>query len=298
MTLLQLQVLIAVSEHKNFTKAADALGFTQSAVSQMISSLEKELGIILFHRSRRGISTSTIGERMIQHGREILRITSCMREESLAAQGIEAGTLRIGVIPSAAPKVLPGIIGSFRKLFPQIDIVLFEGSDEEINSWLTGSVADVGFTTMPDEGLQTFPLLQDQMKVFVSNDSPLADEAVLTFEQLQGKCFIMVKDSGIRMLLQQHGVVPNVTLEVRDPATILSMVQERVGVTILPELYLPDTLPKVTALPLRPAITRELVLAIRDHQYISPVAAEFIVHCQSFLKSKKPMQDAWAVSLT
>lgn len=284
MTLTQLQVLIAVSEHKNFTRAADALGFTQSAVSQMINSLEKELGILLFHRNRRGISTSYIGERMIQHAREILRITSCMREESSASLGLEAGTLRIGVIPSVSAKVLPGIIGSFRELFPQIDIVLFEGSYEEIHSWISGSVVDVGFTTTPDKELQTFPLLQDQMKVFVSNDSPLKDEPFLTFDQLRGKCFIMVKDYGIQKLLQEHGNVPNVTFEVRDPATILSMVQERVGVTILPELFMPEVLPKVTAIPLRPAITREVVLAVRDFQYVSPVAAEFIVHCQNYMK--------------
>ncbi|MEK5237193.1 LysR family transcriptional regulator [Paenibacillus sp. FSL L8-0470] len=284
MTLTQLQVLIAVSEHKNFTRAADALGFTQSAVSQMINSLEKELGILLFHRNRRGISTSYIGERMIQHAREILRITSCMREESSASLGLEAGTLRIGVIPSVSAKVLPGIIGSFRELFPQIDIVLFEGSYEEIHSWISGSVVDVGFTTTPDKELQTFPLLQDQMKVFVSNDSPLKDEPFLTFDQLRGKCFIMVKDYGIQKLLQEHGNVPNVTFEVRDPATILSMVQERVGVTILPELYMPEVLPKVTAVPLRPAIIREVVLAVRDFQYVSPVTAEFIVHSQNYMK--------------
>lgn len=285
MTLTQLQVLIAVSEHKNFTRAADALGFTQSAVSQMINSLEKELGILLFHRNRRGISTSYIGERMIQHAREILRITSCMREESSASLGLEAGTLRIGVIPSVSAKVLPGLIGSFREQFPQIEIVLFEGSYEEIHSWISGSVIDVGFTTTPDKELHTFPLLQDQMKVFVSNDSLLKDEPFLTFDQLRGKCFIMVKDYGIQKLLQEHGNVPNITFEVRDPATILSMVQERVGVTILPELFMPEVLPKVTAVPLRPAITREVVLAVRDFQYVSPVAAEFIVHSQNYMKN-------------
>ncbi|MGC5325412.1 LysR family transcriptional regulator [Brevibacillus sp. SYSU BS000544] len=284
MTLTQLQVLIAVSEHKSFTKAAEFLGFTQSAVSQMVNSLEKELGILLFHRSRGGISTTYIGERMIQHAREILHITSCMREESLASLGLETGTLRIGAIPSVSAKVLPGLIGSFRKLFPQIEIVLFEGSYEEIHNWISGSVVDVGFTTMPDKELQAFPLLQDRMKVFVSNDSPLKHEPFLTFDQLKGKCFIMVKDCSIQKLLREHGITPNVTFEVRDPATILSMVQERVGVTILPELYIPEVLPKVTAVPLRPAITRDLVLVVRDYQYVSPVAAEFIVHCQNYLK--------------
>lgn len=284
MTLLQLQVLIAVSEHKNFTKAAESLGFTQSAVSQMINNLEKELEIVLFDRSRRGITTTNIGKRMVKHARDILRITSYMREEANAARGMEAGTLRIAVISSVSPKILPGIISSFRKLFPQIELVLFEGSNEEIQTWLADSVADVAFMTVPDKKFHAFPLLRDQMKVFVSNYSPLKEEEYLTFEQLTGKCFVMVKDSGIKSLLQEHGIVPDITLEVQDPITILSMVQERVGVTILPELYVPEVLPKVTAIPLRPAITRELVIAVRDQSDISPVVAEFIVHSQNYLK--------------
>ncbi|NGQ96984.1 LysR family transcriptional regulator [Brevibacillus sp. SYP-B805] len=284
MTLTQLQVLVAVAEEKSFTRAAVALGFTQSAVSQMINNLEKELGISLFHRSRGGISPTRIGERMIQHAREILRITSCMREEASASLGLEAGTLRIGAIPSVSAKVLPGLIGSFRKLFPQIEIVLFEGGYEEIQSWLSGSVVDVGFTTMPGKELHAFPLLQDQMLVFVPDDHPLKDEPFLTFDQIKDKCFIMAKDGCFKKLLQEHGIVPNTTFEVSDPATILSMVQEWVGVTILPELYVPKVLPKVTAIPLRPAIRRELVLAVRDCQCVSPVAAEFIVHSQNYVK--------------
>jgi DNA-binding transcriptional LysR family regulator len=288
MTLAQLQVFVAAAESGSFTRAADALGYTQSAVSQMINNLEKELGVQLFHRSRSGITPTGIGERMLSHARHILQITSCMQQEAASARGLEVGVLRIGSIPSVAAKVLPGLIGSFRRRFPQVDIVLFEGEHEEIHNWITSSVVDIGFTTMPDKDLQTIPLLCDEMKVILPDQHPLKDEPFLTFDQIRDRCFIMPKDTCIKRLLSAHGITPNVTFEVRDATTILSMVQEWIGVTILPELYLPEVMPKVVAVPLQPAIRRELVLAVRSLKCVSPITAEFIVHSQRFAAAAHP----------
>ncbi|MBE5397329.1 LysR family transcriptional regulator [Brevibacillus borstelensis] len=286
MTLAQLQVFIAVAEAKNFTKAAESLGFTQSAVSQMIQSLEKELGVPLFHRSRKGVATTNIGERMLQHAREMLRISSRMQQEAKAAQGIETGTLRIGSIHSVSNKILPGLIGSFRKLFPQVDIVLFEGEYEEVNSWISSSVVDVGFTTVPGKDMESYTLATDRMVVVVPDDHPLRSEPYLTFSHIRDKCFIMPKDECIKKLLHTNGLASTVAFEVRDVTTILAMVQEWVGVTIVPELYLPEMLPKVVPVPLSPTITRELVISTRSFDSVSPIAAEFIVHSQHYIKQR------------
>ncbi|WP_228728216.1 LysR family transcriptional regulator [Brevibacillus composti] len=286
MTLAQLQVFVAVAEAKNVTKAADTLGFTQSAVSQMIQSLEKELGIPLFHRSRKGVIPTNIGERMLRQAREILRITACMKQEAAAAQGIETGTLRIGAIHSVSTKMLPGLIGSFRKRYPQVEIVLFEGEYEEVNTWINSSVIDVCFTTAPGKEMEFVPLATDQMMVFLPEDHPLQHAPYLTFSDLRKNCFIMPKDDCIKKLLQENGLSSTVTFEVRDVTTILAMVQEWVGVTILPQLYMPEVLPKVVSVPLRPVITRELVISVRSFASVSPMAAEFILHSQEYMKTK------------
>ncbi|USG65002.1 LysR family transcriptional regulator [Brevibacillus ruminantium] len=288
MTLAQLQVFIAVAEAKSFTRAADTLSFTQSAVSQMILSLEKELGVPLFNRGRKGVSTTAIGERMLKQAREILQIISCMKQEASASKGIETGTLRIGSIHTVSTRLLPCLIGSFRKLYPQVEIVLFEGEYAEVNSWITSSVVDVAFTTKPAPEMDYTRLTRDEMMVFVPEDHPLRHEPSLTFSQIQDKCFLMPKDECIKKLLLDHGLASTITLEVRDVTTLLAMVQEWVGVTILPELYMPETLPRVVAIPLRPAITRELVIATRSFDQISPVAAEFILHTQHYLNMHGP----------
>lgn len=190
--------------------------------------------------------------------------------------------------------MIPGLLGSFRKLFPQIEIVLFEGEQDEIATWLSGSVVDVGFTTLPVSDMHTFPLTEDELLLFVPQEHSLVGEKHVTFAQIKDKCFIMPKDNCFKKLLHEHGWVPNVTYEVRDAATILTMVQEWIGVTILPELSIPDMLPKVTGIPLQPRITRELVLAVRDYQSISPVTAEFILHSQNYWRERKRHPDPGA----
>lgn len=284
MTLTQLQVFVAAAKAGSFTRAAEEIGFTQSAVSQMIQSLEKELGVSLFQRSRSGITPTSIGERMLQHAREILNITTCMTEEANLARGITSGTLRIGSIPSVANRFMPGLLGSFRKQFPSVDILLLEGDCEEISNWMHNSVIDIAFTVIPDKDMQTLPLLQDEMMVILPDTHSLKDRESLHFSEIAERCFIMPKDGCMQKMLHDNGIHPTVTFEVREVYTILTMVQEYIGVTIMPELYIPPVIPKVIAIPLSPPITREVVLAVRNWQSISPLTAEFAVHSQQYVK--------------
>lgn len=284
LTLAQLQVFIAAAHAGSFTRAAEEIGFTQSAVSQMIHALEKELSVSLFHRSRSGITPTSIGERMLQHARDILAITSRMTQEANSARGLASGTLRLASIPSVASRFLPGLLGSFRKRFPAIEIVLLEGEHEEIHTWMKSAVVDIGFTVHADKDLQSLPLLQDEMMVILPDTHPLKDSTTLSYSQVADRCFIMPKDGCIQKTLQEHHITPKVTFEVRDVTTILTMVQEYIGVTIMPELYIPEVTPHVCAIPLSPPITREVVLAVRDWQAISPITAEFAVHSQHYVK--------------
>lgn len=291
MTHLQFQVFVAVVEARSFTKAAHALGFTQSAVSQIIGSLESELGITLLHRSRSGVTPTKIGERMLQHIRKILHVTDCMKQEASAFLGIEAGTLRIGSIPSISAKLLPGLITSFKKLFPAFELVLFEGSKDEVTKWVSDSVVDLGFVSLPTPELQTIPLMEDEMILFLPADHRLKDAPYVTFAQMKGHCFIMPKADCIRQVLEANGLDPVSKYEVNETSTILTMVQEGIGYTILPQLALPENLPNVQPIPLQPKVTRQIALAVRTFQCISPAAAEFLVHAQEYVQKLKATRE-------
>ncbi|WP_198299796.1 LysR family transcriptional regulator [Tumebacillus avium] len=289
MTLLQFQVLMTVIETKSFTKAGEQLGLTQSAVSQTISALETALGVTLLNRSRSGITPTQIGERMLLHVREISRRTMLMKQEASASLGLEIGSLRIGSIPSMAAKLLPGIIGGFKSRFPGIELILFEGSREEIIEWVQGSVVDVGLLPLPLDGLMihSLPLVQERFHVYLPPGHPLQHETAIAVEQLADEPFLLAKgscDAPVREWFASRGLTPNVQFEVRDTSTILAMVQEGLGVTVLPEMGIPASLPNVAALPLSPEVTRTLGLAVRCLQTVSPAAAEFVNHAQAYVK--------------
>ncbi|WP_353057227.1 LysR family transcriptional regulator substrate-binding protein [Brevibacillus sp. MER 51] len=129
--------------------------------------------------------------------------------------------------------LLPGLLGSFRKRFPAVDFLLLEGDSDEISNWLHSSVVDIAFTVMPDKEMQTLPLLQDEMMVILPDTHPLKDSQTLRFSEIAERCFIMPKDGCIRKMLQENHITPTVTFEVREVYTILTMVQEYIGFTIV-----------------------------------------------------------------
>ncbi len=123
MTFTQLEIFSKVVEMGNFTKAAEALNMTQSAVSHAIAGLETELGVVLLIRDRKlGIIVSNFGGRVLEPIRGILNRVAYIEQEAAAEKGIESGTIRVGSFPSAAARLLPKIIGTFEKLHPNIHI--------------------------------------------------------------------------------------------------------------------------------------------------------------------------------
>lgn len=287
MTLLQFEVFLAVVDAKSFSKAAEKLNMTQSAVSQAVSALENELGATLFNRSRSGITLTEIGGRILIHAREVMRRTAYMKQEVAALIGLEIGTLRIGSIPSVSAKLLPGILASFRTRYPGIELVLFEGSYEEVRHWIESSVVDLGFITLPIDNIDTIPLMQDQMVVFLPANHPLKDSKTLTLGQIAKDPIILPSgdnDPFLRSLFRSYGITPNIQFEVRDTATLLAMVQEGVGITVLPEMAIPMSLPKVSSSYLDTPKLRNIGLGIRDLETASPAAQAFVREAQEMAK--------------
>ena len=276
MTIVQLQVFAAAAKFNSFTKAAESLAFTQSAVSQMIQSLEKELGILLFNRSHQGIILTRDGESMLKHAELILRTERTMKEEALAAVELQTGNVRIGAAPDIACRFLPALEASFKQSFPRAELVLFEGDSEEINDWITSGIIDIGVTMFPDPGLCTVPLITGEMVVILPEEHPMAQADSLSLEQLREQGFIMPGDSDLqRKLLSRYSCI-DVRIEVKDIYTIQAMVKEELGISILPDFYISRRIPKLSVLPLKPAIPQDIVLAWNSGDRLPALAGEFI----------------------
>jgi DNA-binding transcriptional LysR family regulator len=276
MNLAQLRGFVAVSDEGSFTAAAAALGLTQSGVSHAVASLERELGVTLLSRARDGVTPTTLGKDVLVHAREALYRVDRIAEDAAAAAGQYQGRLRVAGVPSACPLLAP-LIAAFGHRFPDVDVVLLEGSDDEVAHWLRDRVADLGvqIATGPSNGL---PLAEDCMVAVLDRDHALATQTSLTLADLTDDPFLL-SDGGCEPLLLRMYHAAGLTLQpklrVRDMTTLLALVREHVGITVIPELSLTDQRGLV-AIPITPPTYRRLILTPADPGDVGPAAQAFL----------------------
>lgn len=281
MNLFQIEIFIKVVDIGNFTKAGELLGMTQSGISHNISSLESELGIILLNRGRNGISLTDSGERIIRNMRNILTEAESIKQETASILGIKKGKIRIGSFSSFSSKMIPTIMSSFRKEFKGIEIEFYEGSYEQIIRWVEDGKVDIGFTSLNRStvGLDCIPLIKDRFVLIIPNDHRLREYEQVKVEEIGGEDFIMPRSGceiSIQAYLKEQGVSPQVQLSAVDNQTIIAMVREGLGLTIIPELALANDSIDLMIKPLVPEPSREIVLITKPHKTLPPVVRAFI----------------------
>jgi DNA-binding transcriptional LysR family regulator len=282
----QLQGFVAVVDGGSFTAAARTLGISQSSVSQTVGALEDELGIVLLRRGRDGVTPTDAGERLLVHARGVLEHLEHMRQEAAALAGLEVGKVRLAAFSSVFTRLLPGLVGTFGRRYPGIDLVLLEGTDPDVRTWLGAGVADIGLLTLPAEGVETVPLTADTLQVVVPAAHPLANCPVVCPEQLDGEHFIMPAggcESLVQSALHAAGVAPHSQFEVRDMATIFALVHEGIGITLVPALALPPQMSGLQAIPLDPPTPRQIGLAVRSLAAVPPAGTAFIAHAREWV---------------
>ncbi|WP_410511138.1 LysR family transcriptional regulator [Paenibacillus sp. BR2-3] len=290
MSISKYEVFLKVVELGSLTKAADALGFTQSGISHTISSLENQFGFPLLIRNRSGIKLTVNGEQVLQPIREILKWNEQLKQEVAHIHGLEVGTLTIGTFTSVSVHWLPGMIKQFRADYPQIEFKLMEGDYREIEHWIETGVIDCGFISLPTrDHFDVFPLKKDRMLGIVSKDHPLSGQPYLSFSQMVNEDFIIPKegsDYDVRRVLDKAGMKPNVKFSAGDDYAIIAMVEKGLGISILPEMVLQGRNHNVTLLELEERSFRSLGIAVNSMKYASPAAKRFVKHVQSWVEPK------------
>ncbi|WP_439742044.1 LysR family transcriptional regulator [Bacillus pseudomycoides] len=284
MTITQLQVFIKVVELGSFTKAARVLNMTQPAVSHAISSVESELGVTLIIRDKRkGLILTDVGNRILVHFREILNGVEKVEQEVAMEKGHEVGTIRIGSFPSASAYFLPRMINIFREKYPNLELVLHEGTLKEVEEWLLSRVIDVGIVILPNKEMEIVPLTRGKMVVVLHNDHPLCEKEAITINDLEGEPIILFKggyEPPIIDMFKQAGVPLRVEYAVSTVTTSLNMIQEGLGLAILAELSLTNLPPNVKTRELAPQVWREIALAVPSFKESSLAVQLFIEEFQ------------------
>ncbi len=287
MAVTKYEVLIKVAELGSLTRAAEALGCSQSNVSHVISALEEEFGFPLFLRGRGGARLTPDGQRVLPAVRSVLAGSERLRQTIAAIRGLDAGTVRVGAFSSVAVHWLPGMIKAFAQDYPNIEFGLSNGDYHDVEQWLSEGSIDLGFVTLPTElDCPCIPLREDRLLLVVPADHRLAKRTVCPLSELADEPFISLlenSDQDMRKVLAQAGVRPNVRYVTKDDYAMLAMAENGLGVCIMPELLLRGASADIRVLELENRPTRTIALAVPSSSMESPCAARFAEYVQKWV---------------
>lgn len=269
-----------IVELGSFTKAADVLGYTQPAMSQMITSLEKELSIQLLYRSRYGIRLTLEGEKLFPFIQRTISQYQTMMEITKEIKGLDTGIIRIGTISSISCHWLPELIKLFWEQYPHVQFILHQGDYTTIPEWVRTGEVDFGFVN-PDAvpGMKTKFIKEGELRAVLPANHILAAKPFVTLEELAAEPFLLLEEGALSEPLEAFhhiGLKPDIKLYVHDDYSILSMIETGLGVSILPELVLKKTNYKVAVLPVKPIITRKIGLVMKEKNALSIASKYFI----------------------
>jgi len=289
-SLTQMRCFQAVAELGGFTAAADGLCLSQSAVSQAVAALEKQIGARLLVRGRDRVTLTVAGEAALAETRLALAAVERLAHCGQGAR-VLTGSVRLGVVQSAAIQLLPGWVRQLRAAHPRVTVTLYEGTDPEVTGWLLAGVVDLGITSRLHPDLTARPIFEDEYLVVLPPDHPFVDRPVLDLAMLTGERMLL-SGGGCETLIQELLVAadsrPEIVAMVRDNATLVSMVRAGLGLTIMPELAVASDCAGVVCRGLRPALPRRLHLLSRSDAELGPVAVALL----QIIQGAAPMQQA------
>ena len=289
MSLTKYEILLKTAECGSFTRAAQELNFTQSGISHAVSSLEAELGTTLVVRSHGGVSLTADGRALLPYFREMCALQHQLEQKAADLRGLDTGLVRVATFTSVSEKWMPYILKSFQEIYPKIEFELLPSNfNNEIADWVTHGQADCGFLRMPSlKGLQVYPLHLDQLKVIVPCGHPLANSDPFPVEALATEPVIQLEegdDYEIRAAFDEMGIRPHVRYIAREDRTILSMVSNGLGISLLPELMVRHSpYPLVVCQPPK-AFYRRIAIGVKDEKALSNSTQRFVDHVRAWVQ--------------
>ncbi len=283
MTTIQLEYIVAVDTYRHFSLAAEHCCVTQPTLSMQIQKLEEELNVKLFDRSKQPVIPTEVGAAIVEQARAVLREVSKIKEIVLDKRNEISGELRLGVIPTLAPYLLPLFLHNFLQNYPQVKLKIAEFTTEILVEKLRLNQIDVGLlvTPLPDPHLFTQHLFYEEFVVYLSKSN-----------ELMKKNYVLARDIDVRQLwlLEEGHCIRSQIMnlcelkhrsqggstfeyEVGSIETLKKMVELNDGVTILPELSLRD-------------LNSEQLARVRHFENPAPVREVSLATHRNFVKKR------------
>jgi DNA-binding transcriptional LysR family regulator len=282
----QLEAFVQVANQRSFSRAAEALFLTQPSVTARIQALERDLGERLFERSGRGIRLTEVGECFLPHAERVLQALNTGRDAIDSLRNLHSGSLVLASATTVSTYVLPGLLKTFRARYPRIEVSVRTGRSEQVLQMMLADEAQVGLVrAVYHQDIETKGLIEDELVLVANANHDLAGKGSVTVEQLGDHPFIFFdRNSSYYSLAQgifrQHGVVPRTQMELDSMEATKKMVEEGLGIAMLPKVALERELKegilRVIEIENMPNPTRQIALISRRSRPLGPVAQAFV----------------------
>lgn len=235
-------IFCKVIETGNFTRAAEMLGYSQSAVSQTIKSLESELGFTLIDRRKDGIRLTSDGEQFYTYIHSIYSAELSLEQKRREMRGLENTVISIGTFNAVSRNILPMLMNSFKSMYPSVSFVLRQGSYTNIEQWILEGSVDFGFVNADTvTEVETRFLYEDRMVAVLPPEHELAKKDEVSMRDLASEPFILLNEGTFSVpmrVFSEHDLVPTIAYDVYDDYTIMAMVKQGFGLSLLYEKLL------------------------------------------------------------
>lgn len=277
MTLIQLEYIVALDTHRHFAVAAEKCFVTQPTLSMQIQKLEEELGVKIFDRTKQPVIPTEVGSGIIAQARVTLREANMIKQLINDQKDTLSGELRIGIIPTLAPYLLPSLYKTVRDKYPNLNLVIKESITEDVIHELKNNRLDccIVVTPLKDPAIKEYVLFYEELFVYVSAKNALSDKKYVLASELdpnqmwlleEGHCF---RSQILNLCELRKSSDFNFKYETGNIETLKRMVDKSDGITILPELAVMEfgkTQMKLVKQLKRPSPAREVSLVThRDH---------------------------------
>lgn len=292
MELRQIQYFIEVAKREHVTEAANALHVAQSAVSRQIANLEAELGVQLLLREGRNVRLTPIGRIFQEHAEKAILAIEKAQVEIKEFLDPERGTIRLGFPNSMASHILPRVISAFRAKYPHIGFQLRQGSSRQlIHDLVRGEVELAMVAPVPTDEKEFAGevFFSEKLVALLPIGHELSDQPLLRLDQLRNQSFVLFPSGFVlnRLVVnacQQMGFTPDISFEGEDIDAIKGLVAAGLGVTLLPEITLMESIPRTTVkIPIsEPELTRTVGIIIPKNRELPPSEKLFYQFLQEF----------------
>lgn len=282
-TLTQLEYIVAVDTYRHFGKAAEACFITQPTLSMQIKKLEEDLEVIIFDRSKQPLIPTDVGARIIEQARIVIKQADEINNIVKDHKNQVSGMLRIGIIPTLAPYLLPLFVGNYKKKYPNIFIKVVEATTENIVKLLNKDLIDVGILVTPlkEEKIIEKPVFYEEMLIYAQSGHPLHSKKEITIQDIatpeiwllsDGHCF---RDQVINLCSFMGTTDSQLPFhfEAGSLETLMNIIDREGGITLIPELA-------------KATMSQKRAYNVKHFTDIKPLREVSLVYSRHFAKHK------------